>query len=96
MPAARDPDDDDERAPDLVDDSPTTGFLDLPDLAADRVIDAVLDGLSRLDDDAVLTAYCTEVDADTMSALCERHDVEIVHSVTQVVGITFVLRRSRR
>lgn len=99
MPAARDLSDDGERAraPDFVeDDSRTVGFLDLPDLDDERVIAAIIEGFARLDDSAVLTAYCTAVDAHIMSELCQRHGVALVHAVTHDSGITFVLQRSSR
>lgn len=99
MPAARDLSDDGERAraPDFVeDDSGAVGFLDLPDLDHDRVIAAIIDGFSRLDDDAVLTAFCTTADAHVMSELCQRHGMVLVHVVTHDSGTTFVLQRSSR
>jgi hypothetical protein len=98
VPAARDPYDEERaREPGLVDDDPrTVRFLDLPDLDAEQVMDAVVDGFSRLEDDAVLTAYCTTLDAAAMTNRCVRHGLELVHTVPHDTGVTFVSRRSNR
>jgi hypothetical protein len=98
VPAAPDLDDDEERARARasVDESPSVRFLDLPDLDADHVIDAIVREFSRLDDDAVLTAYCTIIDAAAMADRCELHGLALVHCVPHHAGITFVLRRSFR
>lgn len=78
----------------VEDDSRTVGFLDLPDLEVDSLIDAVLEGFSLLADDAVITAYCTGVDVHALSEICETNGVELVLSVPHEAGTTFVLKRS--
>ena len=98
MPGARDVNDGGERAEptsDFIDDgSRVAGFLDLPDMDADGVTSAILDGFTQLDDDAVLTVYCRSVSADAISAFCEPRGLELVHSVLHGAGTTFVLKRS--
>ena len=72
MPGAPDDTDGDEpRLPgELVDDrSKGVGFLDLPDLDTEAVVDRVLDGFSQLNHDAIVTVYCTRVDAQTLTAV---------------------------
>lgn len=99
MPAARDLSDDEERAAptDVIDDGTSSvGFLDLPDLDPDAVLDAVVDGFSRLDDDAVLTAYCTTLDAASMTNRCQRDGLDLVHTASHGASTTFVVRRSSR
>lgn len=76
------------------DDSRAVGFLDLPDLDTEAVVDRVLDGFSQLHHDAIVAIYCTHVDAHTLTDLCGSHDLEVVHSVPHDVGNTFVLKRS--
>jgi hypothetical protein len=78
----------------VEDDSQAVGFLDLPDLDADAVLDRILDGFSQLDDDAIITVYCTHVDLHTLTDLCRFHDLEVVHAVPHDAGRTFVLKRS--
>lgn len=97
VPAAPDPTDGDGGEPthDLLDDeSRAVGFLDVPHLDGEQLMASVLDGFSRLADDAVLTAYSAEVDADGMAGLCEPHGIELVHCVPLGAGTTFILRRS--
>lgn len=98
VPGAPEPDDDGggrAPTPDFVDDdSLMVGFLDLPDVDADDVLEAILDGFSRLDDAAVLTAYCTDVNVDVMVDRCGDYGVVLVHSVPHERGTTFVLQRS--
>jgi hypothetical protein len=97
VPDARsDADGDDSRLRrELVDDdSQAVGFLDLPDLDTEAVVDRIVDGFSQLHDDAIVTVYCTHVDAHTLTDLCGSHDLEVVHSVPHDAGRTFVLKRS--
>ena len=77
-------------------DSHTVGFLDLPELTADQVMDAVLHGFSHLNADAVLTTFCNNADGAILTKLAEAQGVQLVHSVSHDAGTTFILKRSTR
>ena len=97
MPGTRDTTDGDASSSPrklVDDDSQAVGFLHLPDLETEAVVNRILHGFTQLQDDAIITVYCTRVNAEMLTDISRSHGLEVVHSVPHDAGTTFVLKRS--